>query len=183
MPVGVVYISQAFPDLSQPSVATLCDSIAEQGVPLRLVQAGDAFRLQPSCTMEILHPAGSFRDKLDNAHSIVLRTQYAGKTVVVTGDVEKGGVKAMLEAHPAHRVDVFQSPHHGGRVSNTMDLARWALPRYVVACNRDDVVLPWLKEVYADADRILTSAGHGTVTVAIDHLGEITLATARGGRE
>ena len=89
----------------------------------------------------------------------------------------------MLAAHPAERIDVFQSPHHGGRVSNTTDLARWALPRYVVACNRDDVVLPWLKEVYADADRILTSASHGTVTVAIDRLGEIRLATARGGTE
>ena len=89
----------------------------------------------------------------------------------------------MLEAHPAERVDVFQAPHHGGRRSNTTDLARWALPRYVVVCNRDDVVLPGIREVYADADRVLTSASHGTVTAAIDRKGDVRISTTRGGSE
>jgi competence protein ComEC len=183
LPVGVVYVSQAFPDVSQASVSALCESIVKAGPPLRFLQAGDGFRLSGDCTMEVLHPAGSFRDDLDNAHSIVLRTRYAGQTVIVTGDVEKKGVRAMLEAHPAERIEVFQAPHHGGRTSNTTDLARWALPRYVVACNRDDVVLPRLREVYADADRILTSAGHGTVTAAIDRNGEVRMSTTRGGSQ
>lgn len=182
-PVGIVYVSQAFPDMSQPSVSALCEGIAKLGVPLKLLQAGDTFRPHPECTVKVLHPAGTFRDKYDNAHSIVLRTEYAGKTVLVTGDVEKGGLKAMLESEPAQRVDVFQSPHHGGKVSNTTDLARWAMPRFVVACNRDDSTLPWLREVYRDAERILTSASHGTVTVGIDSRGEVRLTTVRGGME
>jgi competence protein ComEC len=182
MRVGTVYVSRAFPDFS-PGVSSLCDSVANLGVPLRFVQAGDTFPLAHHCTLEVLHPAGMFRDGLDNAHSIVLRVRYAERSVVVTGDVEKAGVRAMLESHPAERVDVFQAPHHGGRMSNTTDLARWALPRYVVVCNRDDVVLPRLREVYADADRILTSAGHGTVTASIDQNGEVRMSTARGGSE
>jgi competence protein ComEC len=183
IPVGAVYVSQAFPDLSQPSVAALCEAIAKERVPLRFLQAGDSFRVAGDCTMEVLHPAAMFRDELDNAHSIVLRTRYAGKTVVVTGDVEKSGVRAMLQSHPAERVDVFQAPHHGGKMSNTSDLARWALPRYVVACNRNDSVLPRLQEVYADAERILTSASHGTVTASIDRSGELRMSTTRGGKK
>jgi hypothetical protein len=52
-----------------------------------------------------------------------------------------------------------------------------------VACNRDDVVLPRLLEVYADAERIVTSAGQGTVTASIDRNGEVRMATTRGGSE
>jgi beta-lactamase superfamily II metal-dependent hydrolase len=97
----------------------------------------------------------------------------------VTGDVEKAGVRALMESHPAERIDVFQAPHHGGKMSNTTDLARWALPRFVIACNRDDAVLPRLREVYADAERIVTSAGHGTVIATIHRSGEVVLTTLR----
>ncbi|WP_197453353.1 ComEC/Rec2 family competence protein [Caulifigura coniformis] len=179
-PVGVVYVSQAFPDMTQRSVSRLCETVVGEQLPLRIIQAGDAMMLRGECTLDVLHPSGGFRDRLDNAHSIVLRARFAGRTVLVTGDVEKSGVRALLETHPPGRIDVFQAPHHGGRMSNTTDLARWALPRYVVACNRDDTVLPHLKNVYADADRILTSASHGTVTATIRRNGEIELATTRG---
>jgi len=182
VPVGVVYVSQAFPDMTQRSVSQLCETIVGEELPLQIIQAGDALMLTGECTLEVLHPSGRFRDKLDNAHSIVLRARFAGRTVLVTGDVERAGVRAMLEAHPAERIDLFQAPHHGGRMSNTSDLARWALPRYVVACNRDDSVLSHLKNVYADADRILTSAGHGTVTATIRQDGQLELATSRGNQ-
>ncbi len=180
IPVGVVYVSQAFPDLSKASISELCETTSQRAVPLRITQAGDSFTLSNACSLEVLHPAGNFRDKLDNAHSIVLSATYAGRTVLVTGDVEKAGVRAMMEAHPSRRVDVFQAPHHGGKMSNTTDLARWVIPQFVVACNRDDAVLPRLREVYADAERILTSASNGTVTATIRHTGELDIRASRG---
>lgn len=179
MPIGVVYLSQAFPDMSQWTIANMCETVAQRGIPIRLLQAGDVFTLSDECRMEVLHPAGKFRDRLDNAHSIVLRATYAGRAVVVTGDVEKAGVRAMMEAHPASRVDVFQAPHHGGKMSNTTDLARWSTPRFVVACNRNDAVLPRLREVYSDAERILTSASHGTVTATVRRTGEVLVTASR----
>ena len=179
MPIGSVYISQAFPDPAQWSVAEVCETAARCGVPLRLIQAGDSFSLSRNCALEVLHPSGRFRDKLDNAHSIVLRATFAGRRVLVTGDVEKGGVRALMEAHPAQSIDVFQAPHHGGKLSNTSDLARWARPTWVIACNRNDDVVPRLREVYADAERIFTSASNGTVTATITRSGDVHVVASR----
>ncbi len=182
IPIAAVYISQAFPDPAQPGVMEVCEATCRAGVPLRLTQAGDSLQLSAGCRLEVLHPAATFRDRFDNAHSIVLRATYAGRTVLVTGDVEKAGVRALMESHPPGRVDVFQAPHHGGRLSNTADLARWAVPYNVVACNRDDSIRSRLFEVYPDADRILTSASDGTVTATIRQSGRVDLVTSRTAR-
>jgi competence protein ComEC len=179
LPVAAVFLSQAFPDDRQWGTARLCEAVVNRGIPLRLIQAGDSFPLTAHCSLDVLHPAGSFRDALDNAHSVVLRAKFAGRTALVTGDVEKAGVRALMEANHPERVDVFQAPHHGGKMSNTTDLARWSVPRYVIACNRNDAVLPRLNEVYADAEQILTSASHGTISARISRTGEVHVSTTR----
>ncbi len=89
IPVGGVYVSRAFHDETQWSIETLCRSIVEKNIPLRLVQAGDSFRLKGGSSLDVLHPAARFEDRFDNAHSIVLKASFAGRTIMVTGDVEK----------------------------------------------------------------------------------------------
>jgi competence protein ComEC len=51
----------------------------------------------------------------------------------LTGDLEGAGLDAVI-SRPAPPIDVLMTPHHGSGANRAGDLADWARPRLVVAC-------------------------------------------------
>ena len=82
-------------------------------------------------------PAGWHPEASDNARSLVLDIAYAGRHLLLTGDLEQQGlVELVALPHPDPPPDVILAPHHGGRTANPEWLYEWARPRLVVVSQR-----------------------------------------------
>lgn len=110
----------------------------------------------------------------DNANSLVIRIGYAGRSLLLTGDLEGNGLAQLLGA-PATPVDVLLAPHHGANAANPPDLARWCRPAVVAIStgNRDRAAA--LQPVYGPNCRVLTTANSGAIRVHITPDGDLTV--------
>jgi competence protein ComEC len=176
LPVGTVLFPGPFLDFRQEAVPDVCETAAEQGVPLRLLQAGDTLVCGDDVSVEVLHPAGGFRDEDDNANSAVLRIKYAGRSILLTGDLEGDGLGELL-ALPSQPVDVLMSPHHGSLAANPAALGEWGSPRYVVVSTGDRGREQVLAGCYPAGSRVLSTADRGAVTITIDPDGKLRIET------
>lgn len=176
VPIGTVFVSRAFCDLSQPDVAALLDRVQAAGVPIRFLAEGDELQVDPIVKVAVLHPPAEGRDPLDNANSLVLELLFRGKRVLLTGDLEESGLLRLLAQEP--RVcDLFLAPHHGSRTCNTPDLARWATPRVVVvSAGRGDRV-DHLRQAYPHAESILSTGTAGCLTASFAEDGTMSVAS------
>jgi competence protein ComEC len=174
LPVGALLIGQRFPDPSQRGTMDVCELAAAQGAPIRCLQAGDELRLTGSTSqpvsMKILHPAGGFQSPADNAHSLVLELSYAQRTILLTGDLEKEGLIALLK-QPQRQVDVLLAPHHGGKAANVPELYAWARPGMVVVSSGEPSSQR-LTQV-AEPAELFNTATSGAVTVEIGAHGRV----------
>lgn len=175
-PVATLLLSQAALDFRQTGLAAVCDDAAACGVRIQLVMSGDRLHVDPHVEIEVLHPPAGRPDAEDNANSIVLRVRYAGRTLLLTGDLEGAGLQGLLAA-PAQPVDVLLAPHHGAAAANPPALATWCRPQVVVASTGDRDRSAALQAVYGPLCRVLSTADAGAVQV---HIAPDGTLSARG---
>lgn len=177
LPVGAVVLPQAFLDFTQPVVADIVNAASQRKTPLRVLAAGQRLQLDDEVGISILHPAPRREFSSDNAASLVVLLEYAGRRILLTGDLERDGLEAFLRKPPMP-VDVLLSPHHGSRRANTPDLARWASPDWVIASGFDNDLRTHLDAVYGGVPVLFTSQV-GAVRVAIRETGEVAVRPYR----
>ena len=178
VPVGSLLVARPFLDFEQESVAELCRSASAAGVPIQIIRRGDRLRLDEAVTLQVLHPAGNGSTSDDNANSVVLLIEYAGRRVLLTGDLVGAGLEQVL-AEPPQAIDVLLAPHHGSARANSPWFAEWAQPRWVVVSGSRDGRLSLLREVYGDRTRLLSTNSDGAITFEIDPAGVIRGSTFR----
>jgi competence protein ComEC len=173
--VGTVFVAKSFFQSPQDVVPYLVTKLKEQDIPIRTIGQDDKLEFDPLVLVEVQHPDPRKNYAHINANSLALRLTFAGRSLLLVGDVEKEGLVDLM-AHDPGGVDVLQSPHHGSRTANTPELARWASPSIVVACTGD---FPGrteeLKSLYGNSVRFLSTHDHGAVTVEISRDGELML--------
>ncbi len=130
-PVGRVTHTPSFAGKSSPGVAEALAALERHGVRTRVAAAGDRFTAG-RVTLDVLHPPTVGPPGKENVRSLVMLVGHAGHAVLLTGDLEGAGQAAVLKMKPPG-VDVLLAPHHGSRLANGPDLARWARPRLVVS--------------------------------------------------
>lgn len=177
--VGGIGLHRTFVDERQEIVRDVLSSAGDRSVPLLLLSAPQAIRLDPDMQIEVIHPGPGFHSEKDNANSLVLAITYAGRTVLLAGDLEADGLAALLRL-PPRRVDVLLAPHHGSRLSNPLDLARWARPEIAIASSGDRESLAVLTEVY-DAD-CLSTRQSGAITVRVSQAGAMSVEPFKSPR-
>lgn len=163
--VGQVTCTPTFSQRTIQGVAITLDAIRRRGVPVRIVQSGDRLAAGP-IRIDVLHPPPAGPRGPENARSMVLQIAYAGRTILLTGDLESPGLERVLSL-PARKLDVLMAPHHGSRFPNTPELARWASPRVVVSSQgkpRFENVEPYTSH----GAHYLATWPHGAVTIRID---------------
>lgn len=133
--VGTVYTSSVmFPrtllaeDRAAPS--ELLRLLQRTEIPVEKLQLGDRLKLGRA-QIEILAPGPIGVIGSDNANSLVVGLEYASRKILLTGDLEDGGLDAMLTQEP-YDCDILLAPHHGSRLSNPAGLAAWCQPEWVV---------------------------------------------------
>jgi competence protein ComEC len=131
--VGVIYVSPVmFDDLArQPALIELKLAIDKSGVPLKHFSAGDKLRSSPGTRLEALHPPRKGVFGSDNANSIVLLIEHAGRRILLPGDLESPGLEDLLAEEPLD-CDVVMAPHHGSRRSDPTGFSLWSTPEHVL---------------------------------------------------
>ena len=134
--------------------------------------------LQAATQIEVLHPPRRGIIGGDNANSIVLRIDHAGKTILLPGDLDSPGLDDVLAEEPVD-CDVVLAPHHGSSNSDPPALAAWSTPEWVVVSGGPGDKHPATIAAYTDAGgRVLHTAEEGAVRVVIRN-GELDVRTWR----
>jgi competence protein ComEC len=79
----------------------------------------------------VLHPSGNFRGGLNDG-SCVLLVEGPGGRVLLTGDIESAGERALLRTRGRLPTDLLIAPHHGSRTSSGAALVAATRPAWVV---------------------------------------------------
>ncbi len=173
--VGVVYVSPImFRDHSR-ALAALHAGIEIAGVPICETSSGDRLVTAGNCRIDVWHPpaAGVVGRDLDrhNANCIVLNIEYAGKRVLLTGDLEGTGLRNVMAELPCH-CDVLLAPHHGSMASDPAGLAQWSTPDYVIVSNAPAFQTGKSVSLYEmSGAKVLNTADFGEIQVNIDARG------------
>lgn len=178
--IGTILVGQATLDPQQRNVAELAERAARFGVPIRVVQAGDRLLTgghRDELSLQLLHPAGGFRSRSDNANSLVLEILIQGKRILLTGDLERDGLTPVLH-QPARHCDVLLAPHHGGKAANVPELYAWATPDYVVVSSRGEETNPELVKLVGSAELLITDSS-GAITFLLDRQGNLIVEEFR----
>ncbi|HZB50747.1 MAG TPA: ComEC/Rec2 family competence protein, partial [Mycobacteriales bacterium] len=87
---------------------------AGRGIPVRTAAVGER-REVGGAVFEVLGPTHSYRGTRSdpNNSSLVLRARIAGRSLLLTGDVEVEAQQALVRAGVDLRADVLKVPHHG----------------------------------------------------------------------
>jgi competence protein ComEC len=167
-------LSRHFPDVNQPGTTELIDAADRRGIPIEVIERGDRLRLDPAVSMEILHPLASNQFDSDNAASVVLQIEYAGKRILLTGDLEEDGLRLLMQ-QSARDVDVLLAPHHGALAASPPEFVTWAKPRFVVASARRRFDPQALETRYGLDTSVLTTSRSGAVRFRISESGQLTV--------
>ncbi|NNJ23974.1 ComEC/Rec2 family competence protein [Alienimonas chondri] len=126
-----------------------------------------------AAVLTILHPQREMKPaESDNARSVVLLIEFAGRRLLLPGDLE-GGPQDELAADFINRfgpgLDLLLAPHHGGKRANPQSLAQRLEPKIVAVSGAQHADAEFLRGVYPAADLFLTSeVGAVTVTITPD---------------
>jgi competence protein ComEC len=140
------------------------------------VRDGDRLRLDDGVEIRVLHPPFGRPHSDDNANSIVLSIEFAGRRILLTGDLEGHGQTTLLSTPPV-AVDVLQSPHHGSRRANSAALGDWANPKEVVISADARVDFKSLRAAYDPETRITSTDDAGAITFEIHPDGTLERTT------
>jgi competence protein ComEC len=64
-------------------------------------------------SFEILGPPNQRISDNENDLSLVLKIRYGNKSILLTGDIQAEGLKALLDSNKDLSADILQIPHHG----------------------------------------------------------------------
>ncbi len=168
--VGAVYVSPMMFDAygaTGPDTApkVLRQAIDRAGVPIREIWAGDRLRVG-EVTLDVIHPQQGGVIGSDNANSITLAVEYAGRRVLLPGDLETPGLDDVIAELPVD-CDVLMAPHHGSRRSDPPGFVAWSTPEWVVISGGADSD-PDVERTYAAAGaRVLNTGKLGAIEFAV----------------
>ena len=100
----------------------------------RRCEAGSAWEWD-GVRFELLHPEGAARVRRTNDLSCVLRVSAGGRSMLLTGDIERASEAELLERRRDRLPsDVLLLPHHGSRTSST--------PGFLAAVGATTAIIP-----------------------------------------
>jgi competence protein ComEC len=180
--VGMVGVGPTMFERPIAALAEFQKGVAAAGVPLRVLQAGDRLRLDDDVRIEVLHPPRKGVIGSDNANSIVLLIEYAGKRLLLPGDLESPGLDDLLAETPLD-CDIVMAPHHGSGRSNPFGFTAWCRPEHIVISGARDPDNPdeaWRvrRALASTGGTVYHTAETGAVRFVIDR-GAIRVKTVR----
>jgi competence protein ComEC len=152
-------------------------SLDESQIPIREIWAGDRLHLGAKVDIQVLHPPRQGSIGSDNANSLTLAIQIAGRRLLLTGDLETPGLEDVLAEMP-YDCDVLLAPHHGSRRSDPPGFAAWSTPEYVVISGAGGEDVQDVVETYKRfGANVLRTDTQGAIDIYIGHDGSVAHST------
>ncbi len=174
--VGVVLVS---PLASPPATAGwVVDSVTRAGGSVRSASAGEMWTIGAvewttlaAGSVGGVDTVGEGESTVENDSSVVGRVSTAGLSLLVTGDLEVAGQRAVLaRAGPLLRVDVLKVPHHGSSRQDPAFIQATGARLAVVSCGIDNAyghpAAATLRLLAAAGMQILRTDQHGSIAVS-----------------
>lgn len=125
--------------LDGPIGGRLAEAMREREIPLRTFAAGSGPLALGGVVFEFLgppDPEGAQDEPLfgDNDASLVLRIRHGEVALLLPGDVEEEGERALVESGADLSAHLLKAPHHGSRTSSTVAFLDRVRPTHVVFC-------------------------------------------------
>jgi hypothetical protein len=133
---------------------------------IRVLAAGDSWRVGSTVVRVLWPPAESVGDLSTNDTSVVLQLERGAFDAVLTGDAEERAQLGMLESGLVEKIELLKVPHHGSSNGLTAEaLAVWSPAVAVISVGEGN------------------SFGHPSVSVLemLDDSGALCLRTDRVG--
>jgi competence protein ComEC len=184
-PIGVVYVSPMMfdpvatrGDLTAPNF--LRDTLANASIPMREIWMGDRLRTDDAeVTIEVHHPTREGLMARDNANSLLLAVEYAGRRILLPGDLESPGIEQVI-ADPPLDCDILLAPHHGSPLSDPPGFAAWCTPEWVVFSGGDRDRTTLSQHSYQQAGAVVRhTAASGAIGFTLQRQAAVKLATFR----
>jgi competence protein ComEC len=175
-----------------PSIHLWLDNVKRRGVRLETWRRGDGYLGSAEWRVDVLHPSGDVlhRDKeakprrnvSDNAQSLCLAIHYAGRSIVLPGDLEPPGTDA-LTSLPRIDADALMAPHHGSLSADADRVVRWARPHTVVISGGTRAVNERVEAMFTPpGGRLLITARDHALRMEIAQDGQVTWRRWRDDR-
>ncbi|MCP4589565.1 MAG: ComEC/Rec2 family competence protein [bacterium] len=169
--VGPVLMTPHFERLStarKPS-QVLLEVLGARGHPIELIHSGSAPLEFGDVQIEPLWPPADLDSGIEsNETSLVLRVSYAGRSILLTGDIE-ALAQGRLLADADIGADVLVLPHHGSPRHNTREFLAAVDPKVVISSTsaRTSTRGAEYERIFRHV-RHLCTADHGAIIVTLD---------------
>ncbi len=167
-PIGRVFVSpQMFPATADPeddsAPAMLRRALIEHQIPIEVVMMGDRLTIDTSTVAEVLYPDELGNVDGDNANSLVIGLEHQGLRVLLPGDIEGFGMKAVLADTP-YDCHILLAPHHGSNRSDPPGFAAWSTPEWVVISGAPEFSDPTVAATYrSSGSKVFATGERGAV--------------------
>ncbi len=176
--VGAVYVSPVMFENQTEALAALHSAVAERGIPVGETYGGDRLRVRGSSRLSVLHPPRRGVVGSDNANSLTLRVDHAGRRILLTGDLEPPGLDDLLACEPVN-CDVALTPHHGSLRSEPERFVAWCRPEWLIVSGAaNEGAAASQAAQLRPRPRVLNTGRCGAVQVTIDG-GRVAVRTWR----
>jgi competence protein ComEC len=154
-----------------PEFQKFSQTLTETGTNSETIQAGDVIRFG-EVEVDVLWPPVGGNSSTNN-DSIVLRIQFGGRSILLTGDIEQAAERSLLASQQQLRADVVKVPHHGSKTSSTEGFVLAAKPTLaIISVGRNSRFGHPHKEVVerwqSNGATVLTTGEYGTITITSD---------------
>lgn len=121
------------PMLAKPAAAIdyLMKHLHSRRIAIEPISAGNRITSASNVELSVLGPPKTGVGQTDNSNSVVLLARFAGRQILLPGDLEKEGLARLLNSEPID-CDVVMAPHHGSEHSLPKQFMEWAKPEIVV---------------------------------------------------
>lgn len=169
IPIRAVVISPYVINHHRPAspVQRMLDLLCESGQRVETLDAGSTTRRDcGEVVMDVLWPPGNLPvTTSENDESLVLRLEYAGRSILLTGDIEDRAQRALLN-DPRLAADVVVLPHHGSLRGSSRAFIEACRARILIqSAGPSTETFPLPKD---STMMVYHTAEHGAITVEIE---------------
>jgi competence protein ComEC len=190
--IGRVITAPGVLETDEPGLHAVREALRHAGVPVDEGIAGDVlFRtatgdrsgdaaidaaVDGSAWGRLLHPPARFVASLDNARSLVLQVDHAGRSLVLPGDVEWPGTDTLLRCPRPPPGGILMAPHHGSLQQSPRPILDWARPATVIVSGSERADRPAVyRALRQSGAEVYVTAACGAITLRIDPQGRLAV--------
>jgi competence protein ComEC len=155
----------------------LLETLFDADRPPKIIHQGDHLDLPGGATLDVLWPPVNC-DMNSNNCGLVLKLEYAGRTVIFPADIQEPAERELLKNPKSLKCDVLIAPHHGSAETTTAGFLRAADPQMILASNAAKLSLKQrVFDALAMRRPLYRTSRYGAITITIDAAGRISIDT------